>query len=866
MKRRTAVLAAILAVTLSVLGLSPAQAVVPDAPTVTALDSSTPGHVTGTVTSDQPFVLVRLSSGAPWVPLTLASSTANFDLETWGFGANETVHAVACPTDTFDAEACSAEQTAGVGFSATDVAPDVTWFTDSTVGPGEDAEVTVSDPTGGGTLQAVWNNTDGDDQTTTLDRNGNTNLTLVDGTGTVRVERCSTDDPAVCTGFTPPVQHILTVRTSASATVGAIAPITTASPNTSATVDTDRAGTYTLAWHLEQGGNPVVGHDGTDSGSLDGSGAAEPFTIPGGGLDDGDYDVEGTITVTDPDFGEFPAAAFSGTVSVDSTGAPQVTGVNDDTAGHVTGTVSSLRPYVFVWFDGSVAKTMSTLVDGSATFDLPTWGYSGSQTLNAIACPTTTVDETCSAAQTAPFTVTDVAPDVTFFTDSTVGPGQDAIVTVNSDAGGGTLRAVWTNTEGADPVTVLTVGVGTALTLVDGTGIVSIQRCSTVNTLMCTGFTPAITSPLTVRTTATASLGTLAAINTPHPTSSGVVTTNRAGTYTLAWHLEQNGNEVPGTDGTASGALTSGVTPAFTIPAPPSDGTFSVVGTITVTDPSFGVFPAAGFTGTLAVDRVGPAVTSVSSSRTAIWPLVNSAKYPGSTVLTVTGSLVDVAGLQLRRGTTTINLTLAAGQITWYGRPSGASTGALAPAGTYTARAVDAAGNASTQSAVVVLSAQKMILKTLRRTTTPRATKVDQYVGRCSTLRRPSLRGWVGSFGYYANTKCARQTFRASGVSTAHAVFLPKAERYVDIRVEAYGGAARSKPSSRAVIRYLNTGGNWVNEKTVSRTLGTHRGVTRSTTGVVFGDRSFAWGFLTGFGNRYDVKNFTLVLRYYVLG
>jgi len=55
MKRRTPILALFLSGVIALFGLSPAQAVAPDAPGVT-LDPITLGHVTGTVTSGQPFV------------------------------------------------------------------------------------------------------------------------------------------------------------------------------------------------------------------------------------------------------------------------------------------------------------------------------------------------------------------------------------------------------------------------------------------------------------------------------------------------------------------------------------------------------------------------------------------------------------------------------------------------------------------------------------------------------------------------------------------------------------------------------------------------------------------------------------------
>src|SRR5690349_8171890 len=124
MKRRTPVLAVVLAAVIAGFTVSVAQAL-PAPPDVTNLDAATTaGHVTGTVTSsDHLWVLVRLSSGSPWDAVDVSGGPAPFDLATWGFGAGSTVHAVACPTAIFDETACSAEQTSGVGFDAKDVDP-----------------------------------------------------------------------------------------------------------------------------------------------------------------------------------------------------------------------------------------------------------------------------------------------------------------------------------------------------------------------------------------------------------------------------------------------------------------------------------------------------------------------------------------------------------------------------------------------------------------------------------------------------------------------------------------------------------------------------------------------------------------------
>ncbi|MES3002201.1 MAG: hypothetical protein V4787_16045, partial [Pseudomonadota bacterium] len=76
-------------------------------------------------------------------------------------------------------------------------------------------------------------------------------------------------------------------------------------------------------------------------------------------------------------------------------------------------------------------------------------------------------------------------------------------------------------------------------------------------------------------------------------------------------------------------------------------------------------------------------------------------------------------------------------------------------------------------------------------------------------MKKP-VRGWTGSLGYYANTKCTTNTSAASLVSTLHAVTLPKISGgYVSVRVSMYGGSATSRPGSKGVIRYLTAAGKW---------------------------------------------------------
>ena len=186
--------------------------------------------------------------------------------------------------------------------------------------------------------------------------------------------------------------------------------------------------------------------------------------------------------------------------------------------------------------------------------------------------------------------------------------------------------------------------------------------------------------------------------------------------------------------------------------------------------------------------------------------------------------------------------------------------------GTYTIGVIDISGNVAAPTTTVAVSDLRLIRTTYRRTVTASGSKVAQYVGRCSALRTPARRGWSGSLGYHANDRCGRHSWRASAVSTAHRIRLPAAERYLNIHVNTYGGAARSRPRSRAIVRYRTTSDTWVGVHAITGSLGTRAGPTLSTNGLVSRNRSFRWGVASAYGNRYDVARFTVVLHYYVVG
>ncbi len=682
MKRRTPIIAVITTVVLTVVGFGPAHAE-PGDPVVSDLDASTAGHVLGTVTSVAPYVSVRLSTDVAPQIVTLTAGTGTFDLATWGYSGTLPVYVASCavaapalPSD------CSTEVASTATFTPTDVVPDVTWPTDTTVGPGDGPVVTVSDPAGGGDLRAIWVNP-GDDLETAVTRDVATPLTLSDGSGFVRLVRCRAGSTTVCAAFSPDQKVDLVVRTVVTATVGPVNALTASSPTADVTVDTDATGTYQLTWSLEQSGTPVAGYGGSTSGTLDGSGAADPFMIDGGGLLDGSYDVVVSISVTDPSFGAYPAAGAVGTVTV----------------------------------------------------------------------------------------------------------------------------------AGAGPTT-------------------------------------------------TATIGPVDAITQNHPGSTVTVDTDQVGTYTGSWSLEQGGTPV--TSGSFTGTLDANGAATFTVNGTTlADGAYDIAATITVTRPGLGTLPAAAASGALTVDKTGPTVTLTRSVAT-IYPLIATTSYPTLSRIDVTGDLGPVTGFVVRNGNGTVvrNLVLNVNKTVWNGRDN---AGKVVSAGTYFVFAVDTDGNRSVSSASVTVSRQTLVLKKFVKELSASGSLFDKFIGKCSTLRSPSARGTRGSLGFYSNTKCGTQTFASSAVSTAHAIRVPAAAKYVDLRVDVTGGAATAKKYSKGIIRYLSTKGSWTNETVISSTYGIHRGPVRPTTGLIDPNQFLVWGFVTAYGSRYDVIRFTVVVRYYAL-
>lgn len=584
----------------------------------------------------------------------------------------------------------------------------------------------------------------------------------------------------------------------------------------------------------------------------------------------------------------------------DPPAAPDLITVSTTTAGHVIGVAESVTPFVFVGLeaDQSDAASLDTS-GGSAGFDLLTWGYAN-LTVHAWACLDNVLDGTCSSVTTfdagAATDVTLPDGDPAWSADDTVGPTTPATVTIADAQGGGDLVATWTPSVGNPVDTALTRGSDpNPVNLTDGDGTVTIERCSHTTPSQCVPLEPAASMTYHVKKVLGVSSGSPADLTGDHPHPAFEVDTDldgpSSGAYTLNFHLERTtapGIQVPGTSPASpvTGALgDDGGTGPLLLLAPSSvpDGTYRVVGTITVINNDYGSYSQVPFTsGTFTIDRTGPSITAISSSQKTIYPLITGlSHYPSSTRFTIVGTGVPgVVAVKLYRRTSAgdtyvRDLTKTPGTDSKHA--SAVWTGLLpglvpAPAGQYVVKLGDSDGNAARTVGSVTASGKKLVRKTWTRTYTPGSTFASSYVGKCSTLREPSLRGWYRSFGYYANTRCGSRTSTDSLISTVHSIILPGAVQYLDIRVSAYGGAAKARPGSKAKIRYLHVPPSrtkkayWVNERTMPATMATHDGYTSPTQGLVFSDHSFAWGVFTGFGYQYEVRSFTVVLHYAVVG
>lgn len=572
--------------------------------------------------------------------------------------------------------------------------------------------------------------------------------------------------------------------------------------------------------------------------------------------------------------------------------APVLTGLTTATPGHVTGTVTGGADAQSAWVCFSGCQVNTGQVSGgwialdptthSASFDLPTWGWTHGE-VAAVVCskpaPTgCSPQDTEHSAQTvsADLPTSDVLPTITFSPlDARIGVGELLVATVADPDGGGLLRARWTadDDDGRTATTQLDRDGETEVEVGEGRGTVEVWRCAEVGSYRpCSRFTPGVELDVETHRKDLVSVEVREPATAAHPF---IDVTARslfaASAITVDWQVTDpwGGPREGAPSGQTSGTTDADGAFAFSIDASglPTDA-YGLTGTVHVKSPEWGAFttelPAEG--PWIDVDTDAPSVTSMTTSRSLVRPestTSNTVAVDAAGPNAGSGDafvLLDPKGQPIRVLETTVDHG-AGWHATFDGRRD---DGTPLPSGLYTIIVRDPAGNVGGTS--VTVRVQRLVTRTTRTTLTARGSKVDQYVGRCSTLRTPASRGWTGSLGYYANTRCRSTRWADSAVATQHRAVMPAAASYVDVQVAVYSGASRGYGRSQAVMLYDNpTETAAVGQRTLGAALATRaapRVAAAKVLRTVSGRRYLYWEVATANAQRYDVKSFTVTVRY----
>lgn len=553
--------------------------------------------------------------------------------------------------------------------------------------------------------------------------------------------------------------------------------------------------------------------------------------------------------------------------------------------GHVTGTVTSDAPFVQVRLSGSGSTTFDEVRDVPAdsrtlTFDVLTWGFSDTTAIEVWTCTSESSFSCSRLAASQTFTPVDVSPSVTWQADALIGPADGPYrVTVSDPGGGGSLK-LWRVTPERRQFLADLVrdGVTEVRDLPNGTLDLVVARCS-VRGDACRPFTEAATQ-VRVQRSVIARVEQLAPAavhpdDTPAPDTQARIWVSSGNDLTVTIRVSTAaslGDPLPGIGTTVSG-LEPDEDGFVMIPVDLTglqSGFYDLGGRVSYDDPDFGQFDERIDGLTFRVDVTAPVVTAVQASDSTIFPVadgfhdivsIETHAWDASD-MTVKHEIRNAAG-ELVRSLGPVPASSVTVQ-TWDGRDA---TGRIVPSGRYTVTTiVTDAFDQSTAAGpfTITVSTKRLVNRTFTRTVTAKESLVAKSVGRCSTLKMPSARGWRGSMGLYTGTRC-KGSIKATLVSTAHALRVPAALRYGSIRVTAYGGAAKAEPRSLAYLTYLHPRDGWGADTQMSTRLGDHAGTTVRAGDYLFKDGTFEWGAYTADGARYDIKNFTVRMTYTVL-
>ncbi|KAA1419120.1 hypothetical protein F0U44_11730 [Nocardioides humilatus] len=207
-------------------------------------------------------------------------------------------------------------------------------------------------------------------------------------------------------------------------------------------------------------------------------------------------------------------------------------------------------------------------------------------------------------------------------------------------------------------------------------------------------------------------------------------------------------------------------------------------------------------------------------------------------------------------------LSVADRAFLWNGRDG---DGELLPEGTYTVTmdTVDQADNEKVVTGQIDLSYERLVQTTWKRTVSARGTMLDKYVGRCASLKTPARAGWRGSLGFRAEARCSRSQ---RGVATSHGIYIPVGPFQMPlwVRIDAYGGGGRG---SQLSIYQYNRRSEWIARAKLDGKVRQHRGnqvsAVRAVLGDVWDDPHVIWSVGLDDGAAYDVRDFTVNVRYW---
>lgn len=407
-----------------------------------------------------------------------------------------------------------------------------------------------------------------------------------------------------------------------------------------------------------------------------------------------------------------------------------------------------------------------------------------------------------------------------------------------------------------------------------GTGTIKVVRCVPADPEPVCTDTGDVSPELTVWKRLSNGLQSVVAPRQPGDTINYRFDAGQApgATVAVTWTLRRIGTSTPQFQGQGSITLdAAGSGPfLFQVPAAAETGRHNLDLQYVTDVAPFGPHRGTGFS-IIDVDGTAPSVT-VGLSASAIYPIRDG--YRDSITISAKPSEAASAKVEFVNSASKVVRTISRASATSHsvafnGRTSG---GSLLPAGRYTARVTvtDKAGNKTTVSRALSLSHKRIQKRTWTRTFKAGATltRNGAFVQACSTLRKPSLRPWAGSLGYYSRTKCHRDN--ADIVSTTNGIYVPKAfqNRYGTYQVSFYGGGARGTRGAYIVMGYLNNKNAFTHRVQGGAAVRSYKGKVASAGNFVHDKTTKPYVLWTAGltdGSRYDVKSFTVKLTYTVL-